>query len=458
MLSWDVRVIPIVSNFTLATQDRVMRAFSIRAVFTVLLLLGTAAGQVPVKLDVRADRHAARPGEQVPIRIRLLDAANRPAKAPKTLVVLLQARLASGEVKSLGTAELQPGDTSKDLTVTPPGAGLVYIWAKHPELLPGGAFVAVRSRAAPAPGGARLALGPAAPLARELPRLALRYSPDRRFLADGNDAATVQAFLLSDPASVASDIRLNVYDSSGTLQPKPLAIPFGQESGQAALTFTSPGTVTVEFLGSTPAATLDGDKRLQIQFMPAITRLALESSPPGISLVDTADLVVTLTNDQGRPIATDTARHVTFAIASGRGEMTREELDIAPGKFQARTTFQPVWLGRSEVSAATPNLLMVSAPVQVSAPTGLLLFSLAGGLAGGYLSYLKQKRAGPKRIAIGLLTGFIFYWACLFLGLASVGHAVVVNPMSAFALSTLGGWMQTEVFTFLKSRIVKAKK
>jgi len=87
-----------------------------------------------------------------------------------------------------------------------------------------------------------------------------------------------------------------------------------------------------------------------------------------------------------------------------------------------------------------------------------LLFSLAGGLAGGYLSYLKQKRAGPKRIAIGLVTGFVFYWACLFLGLASVGHAVAVNPMSAFALSTLGGWMQTEVFTFLKSRLVKAKK
>jgi len=441
-----------------------MRAFSMGAVFTVLLLLGAAAGQAPVKLDVQADRHTTRQGEPMPVRIRLLDAANRPAKAPKTLVVLLQARLASREVKSLGTAEFQPGDTSKDFTVTPPGAGLVYIWAKHPELLPGGAYVAVRARAAPAPPmesprspATRLAPVQAAPLARELPRLALRYSPDRKFLADGKDAATVQAFLLSDLASVASEILLNVYDSSGTLQPRPFAIAQGQESGQAALTFTSPGTVTVEFLSSTPAATLDGDKRLQIQFVPAITRLALEASPPGISLVDTADLVVTLSDDQGRPIATDTARHVTFAIASGRGEMTREELDIGPGQFQARTTFQPVWLGRSEVSAATPNLLLVSAPVQVSAPTGLLLFSLAGGLAGGYLSYLKQKRAGPKRIAIGLVTGFIFYWACLFLGLASVGHAVVVNPMSAFALSTLGGWMQTEVFTFLKSRIVKAK-
>jgi len=441
-----------------------MRAFSMRAVFPMLLLLGAAAGQMPVKLDVQADWHAAPPGEQVPIRIRLLDAANRPAKAPKTLVVLLQARLASGEVKSLRTAELQPGDTSKDLTVTPPGAGLVYIWAKNSELLPGGAYVAVRARAKPVPratslpGATPLPPLQEAPLARALPRLALRYSPDRKFLANGKDAATIQAFLLSDPASVASEIRLNLYDSSGTLQPKPLAIPLGRESGQATLTFTSPGAVTVEFLGSMPAATVDGDKRLQIEFMPAITRIALESSPPGISLVDTADLVATLTDDQGRPIATDAPRHVIFAIASGRGEMTREELDIAPGQFEARTTFRPVWLGRSEVSAATPNLLMVSAPVQVSAPTGLLLFSLAGGLAGGYLSYLKQKRAGPKRIAIGLVTGFVFYWACLFLGLASVGHAVAVNPMSAFALSTLGGWMQTEVFTFLKSRLVKAKK
>jgi hypothetical protein len=128
-------------------------------------------------------------------------------------------------------------------------------------------------------------------------------------------------------------------------------------------------------------------------------------------------------------------------------------VDVGAGQFEARTTFQPSWLGRAEISAATPNLLTVSMPLQVSAPLGLLLCSLAGGLAGGYFSYWKRKRSGRRQIGIGVVTGFLFYWACLFLGLAVVGHAAVVNPLSAFALSTFGGWMQTGVFTFWQSRL-----
>jgi hypothetical protein len=74
-------------------------------------------------------------------------------------------------------------------------------------------------------------------------------------------------------------------------------------------------------------------------------------------------------------------------------------------------------------------------------------------LAGGYLAYRKRKRSGRRQIGIGAVTGFLFYWACLFLGLAAVGHAAAVNPLSAFALSTFGGWMQTGVFSFWKSRL-----
>jgi hypothetical protein len=426
---------------------------SVMAVCVLLSAVSLAVGQAPVKLDVEASWHVIQAGAQVPVRIRMLDSANRPVKAPRRFDILLQARLASGEVKPLRTVELAAGQLEKEVTITPPGNGMVYIWAKNPELLPGGEFVSVgtpppQSR----PPGALPAPVPA-PFAREIPRLALRFSPDRRFLADGKDAATVQAFLLAGPANVSGDIRLNVFDSSGTMQPAPLTIPKGQDSGRAKLTYTNPGAVTVEFLGSTPPAAIEGDKKLRIQFMPPIARAALEASPPAISLVDTADLVVTLTDDQGRPVACDASRHVTFAIQSGRGSITRKELDIPAGQFQARSTFEPSWLGQTSIMAATPNLLTVTAPVQVSAPTGLLLFSLAGGLAGGYLSYLKRKRSGRRRIAIGIVTGFIFYWACLFVGLAAVGRGIVVNPLSAFALSTLGGWMQTEVFTMLKSRV-----
>jgi len=295
---------------------------------------------------------------------------------------------------------------------------------------------------------------PAQPAPQEPARkqkLALRYSPDRRFLADGKDAVTVQAFLLTEPAS--ADIRLNLFDSSGAMRPAPLLIPKGSDIGHASLTFNQPGMVTVEFLGSVPSLKIEGDKKLQIPFMPPITHFALEASPPAISMVDTADLIVSLRDDQGRPVACDTVRHVAFAIESGRGELAQKEVDIAAGQFEARTSFQPAWMGRTQISAATPNLWTVSAPVQVSTPAFLLVCSIAGGLAGGYFSYMKRKRSGQRRIGIGIVTGFIFYWGCLFLGLAAIGHAVVVNPLSAFVLSTFGGWMQLDVFTFWKPRL-----
>ncbi len=444
--------------------------------FVLLVLVARvhAADAGPVKLAVELIAPGARAGQPVPIRVQLLDATNHPVKAPKPFEVLLQARLPSGEVRSLRTASFSSGDSTKELTVTPPAPGLVYLWAKHGELLPGGAFVNVRpasataeaTEAPPRPAvmpkrrlpPVEIARGPLPapippPTPQSAPQLALRFSPDRRFLADGKDAATVQAFLLTPLDSVSSDIRLNLFDSSGTLKPAPLIIPRGQDFGTAALTFNNPGMVTVEYLGSTPTAQLQGERKLQIQFMPPITHIAFEASPPNISLVDTADLVATLVDDTGRPVATDAPRHVTFTIQSGRGDITRNDVEIAAGQFQARSSFQPTSFGQVQVTASTPNLLSVAAPVQVSAPFVLIAASLAGGLLGGYLSYLKRRRSGRRRIGIGLATGFIFYWACIFLGLAALSHGAVVNPLSAFALSTVGGWLQTEVFGMIGSKV-----
>jgi hypothetical protein len=450
-----------------------------------LAIRGSPADQPPVKLDIQTDRHSARPGEPFPIRIRLLTAANAPVPAPKPLDVQLQARLPSGEVKSFGNFILARGEAEKEVSITPPGRGLIYLWAKQAELLPGGVFVSIRPPTQPAPQpspppanpppqpSAKTAPEPRKPQPVEqptlgqlpraaaappplpsvppaIPKLALRYSPDRRFLADGNDAATVQAFLLTDP--LATDLRLNLFDGSGTMKPVPLTIPKGQDTGQASLTFDQPGTVSVEFLGSEPSAKMD-DTKLAIPFMPAITHLKLEASPPAISLVDRADLVLTFRDKAERPVASDVARHVIFTIDTGQGELSRQEMDVGVGQFEARTSFQPARLGQVGISAATPNLLTASIPFQVSAPVGLLVCSFLGGLAGGYLYYWKHKRSGRRQIVVGVITGFLFYWACLFLGLAAVGHAVVVNPLSAFAISAFGGWMQTGVFAFLKGRL-----
>src|SRR5258708_733279 len=127
--------------------------------------------------------------------------------------------------------------------------------------------------------------------------------------------------------------------------------------------------------------------------------------------------------------------------------MSATTATIAAGQSQTHTTFQPERSGQVSVSASTANLITASSPITVAAPFSLLFWSILGGLLGGLISYWNDAQKSKHRIVIGLATGFILYWLCLFIGLASPGRGVVLNPLSAFALSTLGGWLQTEVFT-----------
>ena len=437
-----------------------------------------AADSTPVKLEVVPDRDTLRTDEQVTLEVRLLNAANQPAIPRRPFHILLQARLPSGKVQELRTVDLPAGQFTHELAVSVPGPGVVYIWAKNPELLPGGAYVRVRGaakapvQAQPPPAKSQprvqvqaerprgdlmpapvMAPPPLAPSPASALQIALRYSPDRAFLADGNDAVTVQAFLTGDADAAPHDIRLNVFDSSGSLHPTPLTIPQGEASGHAILTSNQPGDVTVEYLGSAPPAAVEGDRKLQIHFRPAITRLDLKASPPGISLFDTADLVVTLTGSDGRPIVTDSPLAVSLAIGSGRGTIEAQQLNIPAGSFEARTRFLPGVSGAVSVSATSPNLLTVSAPIDVTLPLALLLLSALGGAAGGYLAYVKHKRAGVRQVWIGCITGFVFYWAAVSLGIASVSRGVALNPLGALVLSIAGGWLQTKVLSMLTSRL-----
>ena len=414
-----------------------------------------AAVSAPVKLDVIPEQEVVRAGTQLTLEVRLLNAANQPVPAGRSFQVLMQARLPSGNVESLRTVALEPRDSSKTIVVTVPGTGLVYLWAKHAELLPGGAFVQVKPAPAerPIPRRMPVPVGIAPPPVSAPAGVGPALQPGPPLLADGQDTAMVQAFLVGDVDAAPGDILLNVFDSSGTLRPAPLVIPRGESSGRATLTSTESGVVTVEYLGSAPPAQLQGDKKLQIRFRPPVTRLDIRFSPPGISLLDTSDVVLTLLGSDGRPLPTDVARPVSVVLNSGRGTVERKQLEIPAGGFDARTSFLPEASGTVLISAATPNLLTSTATLQVSLPVALLLLSVLGGTAGGYLAYVKRKRSGIRQLWIGTITGFIFYWICIFLGLASVSRAVALNPLSALVLSTAGGWLQTNVLSILTARL-----
>jgi hypothetical protein len=439
-----------------------------------LVLASASAAQTPAKLSVDSSQRALTQGQTIHLRVLLLDAEGRRALAPAPLTVAIQMRLPSGTVDPLGSVTIPKGQAGADFAKPMLNAGLVYVWAKNAELIPGGQFINVRPkfrpllrdmdvlRPKPAPpaviGGAvqpqSLPPPPPPPVRAPTPSVAipevtLRYSPQRDFLANGADPAEVEAFLVGEVATAPGDIRLTLFDSTGSLSPTPLTIPAGQPVGHSTITSNAPGPVSVEYISSNPHVAFIGDKTLSVKFVTPISRLVLRASPPGISLVDTSDFVVSLAGADGRTLVTDSPRPVSLSLTSGRGHLTQQDVTISAGSFDARVHFTPEWPGLVTVSAVSPNLLTVDAPLNVSWPLALLFCSALGAAAGGFISRQTRKRADKWRVPTGLVTGFLFYWACIFLGLGKLLGSAVLNPLSAFAVSAVGGWLQTEVFTLV---------
>jgi len=70
-------------------------------------------------------------------------------------------------------------------------------------------------------------------------------------------------------------------------------------------------------------------------------------------------------------------------------------------------------------------------------------------LVGGLLAFLRRRGTRWPRIAVGGVTGFLLYWAFMFGLVRVLPPSFVLNPLSNFALSTIGGWLGTEVFALL---------
>jgi hypothetical protein len=158
-------------------------------------------------------------------------------------------------------------------------------------------------------------------------------------------------------------------------------------------------------------------------------------------------------DSSGIPLETDESRDVLLTIEQGAGQLSRNEFSIAPGNAEGRTTFRPTAVGEVWLAAASPNLVSVQVPLQVTWPIMLLIASALGGLAGGLLAFVMEKDAKWWRGAIGLITGFVLYWTVIFVGIDALAGSMAVNPLSAFVISVMGGWLGTNVFTPLLKRV-----
>ncbi|MEK7729838.1 MAG: hypothetical protein AAB354_15630 [candidate division KSB1 bacterium] len=434
-----------------------------------LVLPGYAHGsdQKPVKMKIAAAGRNFRAGESVEIQLMCLDSENNTAEVRQDYVITLLAHLPSGKADTM-KVNIPAGAAEQKFSMKFQESGIIHLQARHDRLLQGETFIQVKARGKEQSepprkpqGAARSGSETFSLSAREQVSaqtasayaLTLRYSPQRTLLADGKDQAMIQAFVVDNDDSTTQEIRVRFFNNGGRLDPQPLIIPAGQDVGSATLTSQNQQTVTVEFVSATPAAMIQGDTKMQITFGPPITQLALDASPPVITLVDKSDLIIKLLDSDGKPVATEGPRKVSFTIASGRGDIETKELTIAAGGFEARTSFRPTWRGEVSISAATPNLQTASALVQVTLPVLVLALSVLGATLGGVIAYWRETGAQWWRIVLGLITGFVFYWAFVFGVLPLISREIVLNPLSALALSIIGGWLGTEVFNMVLKRL-----
>src|SRR5262249_1468554 len=198
-------------------------------------------------------------------------------------------------------------------------------------------------------GGAGTQVAVAAPTATEggAAAVLLATSPDRRLLADSEDAATIYAFLRNGAAD--QDIRIQLVASLGTISPNPLVIKKGEFSAQAILVADRVGQARIRYVPEQPDVSIEGD--LQVDFAPPITQLQPRASPPVVSLLDQPQIIVELQDAAGRAVATDEPRHISLYLEKGDGQIDPVEVDVAKDQATGRAGFTPWWMGTTTVAA-----------------------------------------------------------------------------------------------------------
>jgi hypothetical protein len=460
----------------------------------------------PVKIEIQTKTQSISEGDIAPIKLVLKDANNRNATAPKELTVGVEVRSQEGVVTTQ-KINIEVGEGEKTINLPLNRAGIVEIRASQKELLGGSTFIHVKTKqkipksispptmlhekkdvsidmlqekpvffGLPAdkkldskPNFELLSLqketGTAAIVKPETAtivesitkpsgwkKITLRQSRQRPLRADGNDAATIYAFLLGDESVAPREISIRLFNNKGSLIPKPLVIPEGKDIGSAVLTSNEAGIITVEYLDSTPKLDIEGDKNLNIPFAPPITNIEIKASPPAISLEEKADLVVRLLDNNGKVVATDNPLTVSFTIDKGRGKLQDNEVTIPEGSCGCRTKFNPTMTGIVEISASAPNILSRSVPIKVTFPVMLMLLSVFGGLIGGLIKLLstlpRKKDFNRWTVLFGIVTGPLLYWAITFGAISLFPDINALNLLSAFFISVIGGWSGTSVFSF----------
>ncbi|HXX41549.1 MAG TPA: hypothetical protein VEI58_04710 [Chthoniobacterales bacterium] len=306
------------------------------------------------------------------------------------------------------------------------------------------------ARATPAPSFAAAAVVPAegpSSATNWKPVFKLGYYPKQKFRA--GDSAMVWASLQGDEGA-PDDLDVTLMSDAGPLIPSAIKIPKGEHMGQGKLIATYVGKVNVWFDSSKPSGSAP-DSMFAIDFGPPIWALNVVPTVTSVNLFDSTDVEVELLNSQGEPVSTDVDRQASLSFEKGSGALELNPVTIPAKASTVRTKFIPTSPGMVQLRVVSDGLPAATVPVSVTVPYLLILLCAVGSALGGLVAFWTESSASWHRIVIGLITGFVLYWAFLFgvLHVTSFAHAYIVNPFSAVILPFFGGWGGTKVITLL---------
>jgi hypothetical protein len=460
----------------------------------------------PAKIEISAKPLTGNNEQGVTVHVELRDPVNHLAVATKNIEIEIEGRTDKGAAEK-SKVLIKQGESSASAELPVKTTGLLEVTAKNPQLAEGGTLIelrkpkrpallvtppattleslgapvetgsaasapaiapsAVQVRRRPVPAAAMIERAPAsvamatppavalatpAPSTSSLPNakpvFKLSYTPKRKLRAGEGDAATVWASLQGDPAP--EDMKVAVWNDVGPAVV--ITIPKGEYTAGSKLVGTYAGAVNVGFENSAPPPSGSSlPERFIIDFGPPIWALKLVPTLPSINLFESTDVTVELLNSQGELVATDDERKALLSFDSGKGELDSNPVTFHPKESVVKARFIPTSTGSVQLRVSSDSLSAVTAIVTVGLPKLLIALCAIGSLLGGVVAFWTESAASWHRIVIGLITGFLLYWAFVFgvVHVASFAHAFVINPFSAVALSFVGGWGGTKVITLL---------
>lgn len=433
-----------------------------------------ALAGVPIRLAVRASTATPAVGQKLELIVTLLDGDGRPAMARSTVQCAILVRTPSSGLTNMEET-LKAGASSDTQEYTPRAVGryAVEVIDKAKRLQMGATSFYVFPRSVPKrsalppkwwmeAGEPRwLAAKPPPPVDQIVTRrpnkakLSVGYAAGE---AGGADAVNISVAYDDDNGGGApEDIRVWFRYSTGEIDKRPLVIPRGGQLGEAVWTSKLPvPAVTIDYVAPKERFDVDIPAANTFHFVPPVVRLAA-FVPPTISILDKPDMTVHFVDGRGNSVRSDRQREVTFTVMQSGVTVSPTKQSVAAGEGPIQVKITPASLGTAKIKIDSIGLNSDGITVAVEVGIGSLIYlSLLGGLAGGGLAFVKDRRNLPLKLLGGIAGGFVLAATYVF-GLAPLSSAILTqNAVAAFAISLVGGWAGFAVIDWTWSKLSKA--